>query len=134
MSMQITFPGGKKVAAEYRGFTIVADQPEMAGGQNSAPSPFEYFLASIGTCAGFFVLSFCQQRNIPVDGIRLIQREERDSESHMVTKISLEIQLPEGFPEQYRVPVIRAAEHCTVKRHLQSPPAFDIHTTVVVNS
>ncbi|TAK34557.1 MAG: osmotically inducible protein OsmC [Chloroflexota bacterium] len=130
MSTEITFPGGKKVSAQYRGFTILTDQPETVGGQNSAPSPFDYFLASIGTCAGFFVLSFCQQRNIPTDGIRLIQREERDPETHMVRKIALEIQLPEGFPERYRAPVTRAAEHCTVKRHLQNPPTIEIQTTV----
>ena len=130
MDLNVTLGEGKKVSASFRGFTVVTDQPESAGGENSAPAPFELFLASIGTCAGFYVLSFCQQRNIPTDGIRLIQREERDRETHLVTRITLEIQLPEGFPEHYKAPVIRAADQCAVKRHLHNPPAIEIFTTI----
>ena len=67
MNMEIVFPAGKKVNALYRGFTIETDQPENGGGDGSAPSPFDLFLASIGTCVGFYVLSFCHERSIPTD-------------------------------------------------------------------
>ncbi len=126
---EVFFPGGKKVAANYRGFTIVTDQPATAGGEGSAPSPFELFLASLATCAGFFVLSFCQQRNLPTDGIRVVQRQEADPETHLISKVKIEIQLPAGFPEAYRPAVIRAAELCTVKRHLHTPPAIEVTAT-----
>jgi ribosomal protein S12 methylthiotransferase accessory factor len=48
----------------------------------------------------------------------------------MATKISLDIRLPAGFPEQYASAVIRAAETCLVKKHLEKPPAFEITTSV----
>ncbi len=128
-AFEVYFPGGKKVAANYRGFSIVTDQPVAAGGEGSAPSPFELFLASLATCAGYFVLSFCQQRNLPTDGIRVVQRQETDPETHLVSKVKIEIQLPADFPEAYRPAVIRAAELCTVKRHLHRPPAIEVATT-----
>ncbi|MDA8242639.1 MAG: osmotically inducible protein OsmC, partial [Elusimicrobia bacterium] len=56
--MEITFPGGKKVNALWHGFEIATDQPKSSGGDNSAPAPFDLFLASLGTCAGIFVLGF----------------------------------------------------------------------------
>lgn len=128
-ALEVSFPGGKKVAAHYRGFDILTDQPASAGGENSAPAPFELFLASLATCAGYFVLTFCQQREIPTEGIRLMQRWRRDQQSHMIDRMILEIQLPASFPEKYRSAVVRAADLCTVKRHLQNPPDIEVLAT-----
>ena len=127
MDMLIDFPGGSRVDAHFGSFTVATDQPPAA----SAPSPFEIFLASIGTCAGIYVLGFCKQRNLPTDGIRIIERINHSPVSHMVESIGLEIQVPEGFPEQYRDSLIRSAQLCAVKKHLENPPRFDITTAVV---
>ena len=131
MDMEITFPGGKKVNAMCKGFTIRTDQPPHRGGTGSAPSPFDLFLASIGTCAGFYVLSFCHERAIPTDNIKLVQTMERDSEKGMVRKIQIEIQLPPSFPEKYKQAVVKAAQLCTVEKHLEAPPHIEIRTTVL---
>ena len=128
--MIITFPGGKRVDAEYKGFTVQTDQPATAGGEGSAPAPFDLFLASIGTCAGIYVLSFCQERQIPIEGARLVQRTERDPETRLIGRIAIDIELPPGFPEKYREAVKSAAELCTVKKHIARPPAFDIQVKI----
>jgi putative redox protein len=130
MEMIVDFPGGARVNAHFGSFTVATDQPPAAGGENSAPSPFEVFLASLATCAGFYVMGFCRMRGIPYEGIRLIQRLERDAATKMVSKVLLEIQLPKEFPEQYTAAVIRAAESCLVKKHLEKPPVFEISTSV----
>ncbi len=130
MEMEIFFPGGKRVDALYKGFTIKTDQPQMGGGDGSAPAPFDLFMAAIGTCAGIYVLSFCQERAIPTEGIRLIQRTERDREKRMISKIDIEILLPKGFPEKYRAAVIRSAELCAVTKHLHDPPAIEVRATI----
>ena len=116
--------------AEYNGFTHKTDQPLDAGGENSAPSPFELFLASLGTCAGFYVLSFCQQRGIDTAGIELRQSMEWDPQSHLIGQIDIEIILPASFPEKYRAAVVQAAQLCTVKKHLENPPKFNLFTTI----
>lgn len=127
--MRIYFPGGKKVYADYKGFTHKTDQPTYAGGEGSAPSPFELFLASLGNCAGFYVQEFCRNRGIDVEGIELIQSLEVDPETRMVAKINLEIKLPPSFPEKYKSAVIQSAGLCAVKKHMENPPKFNITTT-----
>jgi len=128
MEMRISFEGNKKVAADISGFKVLTDQPKEDGGDASAPSPFQLFLASLGTCAGYFVLSFCQKRGISTDGIELVQTAHWDEEKHLVSKVSLAILVPSSFPEKYRNSLVSAANLCTVKRHLQEPPQFEIAT------
>lgn len=131
MDMEIIFPGGRKVNAIYKGFTIKTDQSKDGGGEDSAPTPFDLFLASIGTCAGVYVLFFCQARNIPTEKIKLMLRIERNRESKMVSRIVIEILLPSDFPEKYREQLAKVADKCTVKKHLENPPHFDIYTKII---
>jgi putative redox protein len=129
--MKVSFPGGKKVNVEFSGFTVLTDQSAKNGGEGSAPEPFSYFLASLAACAGVYVLGFCQNRSIPTEGISLTQRVEwDDSRERPLKKISLEISLPESFPDKYRLAVVNSAGRCTVKQVLNHPPEFDIHTIV----
>ena len=127
MEMMIDFPGGSRVDAHFGSFTVATDQPPVA----SAPSPFEVFLASIGTCAGIYVLGFCSQRGLPTEGIRIVEQINHDRMTGMLESVGLEIQVPPGFPEKYRSALIRSAELCAVKQTIQRPPRFDITTRVV---
>jgi putative redox protein len=125
MEMMIDFPGGLRVDAHFGPQTLHTDQPPEA----SAPTPFATFLASIGTCAGIYVLGFCQQRGLPTEDIRILQRMHTNPLSGLVDSIDLEIQLPASFPEKYRQAVIRSAEQCAVKKHLEKPPHIAVTTT-----
>ena len=129
MEMLIDFPGGKRVNATYKGFTIKTDQPKNDGGDNSAPEPYDLFLASIGTCAGVYIVYFCESRGIPADDITMSLRFERNDASHLMEKISIDIRIPPEFPDKYRKAVIRAAEMCTVKRNLNHPPEIIVTAT-----
>ncbi len=126
MEMVIDFPGGLRVDAHFGDFTVQTDQPAHAGGDGSAPTPFATFLASLGTCAGIYVLGFCRQRGLPTDGIRLVQKTVMDPATRLISDISLEIQLPANFPQKYREAVIRAAEQCTVKKNFERPPRIKV--------
>jgi ribosomal protein S12 methylthiotransferase accessory factor len=130
--MSVTFPGGKRVNASYAGFTVRTDQPPDKGGDGWAPTPFDLFLASIATCAGIYVKGYCDARGIATEGLGLEMEIERDSDGRMVTRLVLEILLPEDFPEKHRDGVLRAAEHCTVTKHILSPPAFEIRAATAV--
>lgn len=125
----ISFPGGMRVDAEYGPHFISTDQPPPQG-EGSAPTPFSVFLASIGTCAGIYVLNFCQQRKIPTEMIHLVQRMEFDPFTRLISRIELEIQVPPDFPEKYYPALVRAADQCAVKRHLENPPQIDTFTKV----
>jgi ribosomal protein S12 methylthiotransferase accessory factor len=124
MEMEIVFPGGARVDAVMDDMVIPTDQ------NGSAPAPFGLFLASIGTCAGIYVLSFCKQRGLPTEGLRIVQRMARNPITHMIEHIELDIQVPPDFPEKYKDAVIRAADQCAVKKHMVQPPQFVIRTSV----
>jgi len=126
--ISVSFPGGLKVDAEYKGFVIKTDQPTYQGGGGSAPSPFDLFLASIATCAGYYVLAFCQSRGISAEKLEVSMRTEKNPETKRVEKISIEIKLPPGFPEKYKDAVIKAVDSCAVKTHMMSPPSFEVKT------
>jgi putative redox protein len=129
MDMEVYVPGNKKVFAKFGDFLVETDQPVRAGGDASAPTPFELFLASIATCAGIFVLGFLQKRGLSTEGAGVSLHADRDPETHMVKAVSLQIKLPPDFPDKYNDAIIRAAEQCTVKRHLEDPPRFDTSIT-----
>ena len=124
--MEISFPGGLAVDAHFDGFCVRTDQPKHSGGENLAPAPFDLFLASLGTCAGFYALRFCQERQLPSEGLRLCLEVERDVEKHRLRRVRLIVHLPPAFPEKYRRAIILAVNQCSVKRTILDPPEFDV--------
>jgi ribosomal protein S12 methylthiotransferase accessory factor len=126
MEIRIDFPGGSRVDAHFGNFTVPTDQPPTA----TAPTPFELFLSSIATCAGIYVLGFCQQRGLPTEGIQIVQRTHVTPLTGMIEVIDLDILVPPSFPEKYRDSLIRSAELCKVKKHLENPPRFNVTTSV----
>lgn len=130
MDMEITFPGGARVDALFDGFTVQTDQPPQGGGEGSAPTPFGLFLASLGTCAGIYILGFCRQRNISTEGIRIRQSLDFNPMTRLVERVNLDIDLPPDFPQQYAPALIKSASLCAVKKHLENPPEFKIETHI----
>jgi putative redox protein len=124
--IEVSFPGGVRVDAAFKGFTILTDQPVREGGGGTVPAPFDLFLVSLATCAGYYVVSFCVERKIPTEGLALAMTWEVNREIHLIGKIRIAITLPAGFPEKYKAAVIRAADLCTVKRQMFVPPEFEI--------
>jgi ribosomal protein S12 methylthiotransferase accessory factor len=124
----ITLPGGRRVDAHVSGHTIHTDQPKDNGGEDSAPSPFELFLASMGACAGIFIQGFCAKRGIPCEGVRVVERPEFDADGTLRT-VDFDIQVPENFPDRYREALVRVAEQCSVKRAIHAQPQFRLHTS-----
>ena len=124
MQMEIAFPGGKRVDAHLNGLTVTTDQ------DGSAPTPFLLFLASLGTCAGIYVLEFCRHRDLPAEGIRILQRVHGDRESGMLDTVEIDIRVPPDFPEKYHAALVRSADQCAVKKHLDHPPEIRVRTVV----
>ena len=130
MEMIIDFPGGARVDAHFGPYTVSTDQPPTGGGEGSAPTPFAVFLSSIGTCAGIYVLGFFKQRGLPTDGIRILQRMHGNQMTGMIEQIDIEIQTPSSFPDKYLPSLVRSAELCAVKKHMENPPTFNVTTKI----
>ncbi len=125
MDIRVTFGGNKKVDAALRGFTVHTDQPVAGAGDNTAPSPFELFMASLATCAGYYVLEFLNQRSIPTDDTAVTFHAERDPETKMFRKFTVNVLLPETFPDKYKNAILKVVDACAVKKHLYEPPQFE---------
>lgn len=128
MDIVVTFPGNKKVDAEYKGFTIHTDQPAHAGGDGTAPAPFDLFLASIATCGGIYIVNYLERHRMPLDGVRLLMRTTKDEKTRMITKMTIDIELPPDFPERYKGSLIKSVDLCSVKKHIITAPEFDLRT------
>ncbi|MFQ5538465.1 MAG: OsmC family protein [Gemmatimonadota bacterium] len=125
--MEIVFPGGQRVDAVMGNMVVPTNQ------DGSAPAPFGLFLASIGTCAGIYVLSFCQHRGLPTEGIKMVQRMHMNPFTRMLNQVDLDIIVPPEFPEKYHAALIRAADQCAVKKHMEEPPVFNVRTKVTAD-
>ena len=128
--MIVTLPGGKRVDTQIGKHVLRTDQPASAGGEDSAPTPFDLFLASLGTCAGIFVAGFCQKRGLPTEGIRIAQRNHFDPESGLLVRVELDVVVPPGFPEKYLEALVRVADQCKVKKAIQAQPVFEVKAVV----
>ena len=128
--MTVTFPENKKVDASIHGLTIHTDQSEKAGGDGTAPAPFTLFLSSMATCTGFYALAFCQKRDLPTDGMELTLDTEKDPETKMITKITMHLKTPDGFPVKYKNAILKSMNLCAVKKHLEKPPIIEIFTDI----
>ncbi len=129
MSMEVVFGDNLKIDVNYRGMTIKTDQPDIAGGDGSAPSPMDLFFASIAACAGFYAKSFCIQRNIPYEGIKITQKMNRNPETRLADNIVLNIDFPGDFPDKYKPALIKSVEACAVKKHITAGIKFDVETS-----
>lgn len=130
MAIRVFFPGNKKVYAEQNGFIIQTDQPQQGGGDGTAPSPFELFLASLATCGGIYVKGFCDSRGLSTEGIELLQNLKYDAVLNRVSEINIDIKVPSDFPEKYYDALVKSVNQCAVKKVLSDPPAFNVKTSV----
>jgi ribosomal protein S12 methylthiotransferase accessory factor len=130
MGIRVFFPGNKKVYADIGNFIVETDQPLQGGGDNTAPAPYELFLASIATCAGIYVKGFCDSRGINADNIELYQDLKWDPIKQSPSEINIKIKVPKDFPAKYHEMLINAVNYCAVKRTIQNQPEFKVETIV----
>ena len=120
--MKVEFPGGLKVNAKSSKHLIKTDQ------NGSEPSPFELFLASLATCGGIFALSFCNSKGISTQGMDISMDLEMNKQTGMINKIIYDVKLPDDFPVKYEKALIKSIELCSVKKHMMTPPEFEVNT------
>lgn len=109
-----------------RGHLVATDQPLESGGSNEAASPFELFFVSLATCAGYYALRFCESRELPMEGLGVELELERPGGQGPIEAVRIRVTLPEGFPERYREPLLRAVDQCAVKKFVLAPSPIEV--------
>lgn len=128
-TIEVNFPGGKRVDGKIENMIIKTDQPVKDGGGGTAPEPFNLFLVSIATCAGIYALEFCQAREIETEDMALTMNCEFDPSGRVYQKLSIDLRVPAGFPDKYKKAIVRTMDLCSVKKHIINPPEFEIKTS-----
>ncbi|WP_290699539.1 OsmC domain/YcaO domain-containing protein [Amphritea sp.] len=128
MEIKVNFLENLRLEAKFDDFTVTADQPIRYKGDGSAPSPFDYFLASSALCAAYFVKVYCKARDIPTDDIRLSQNNIVDPENRYNQIFQIQVELPESISDKDRTGILRSIERCTVKKVVQEGPDFKIES------
>lgn len=126
MEIKVNFLDKLRLEAKFDDFTVITDQPIRYKGDGSAPSPFDYFLASSALCAAYFVRVYCLARDIPTENIRLSQNNIVDPENRYNQKFQIQVELPEDISEKDRQGILRSIDRCTVKKVIQTGPEFSI--------
>ena len=128
MEIKVNFLDNLRLEAKFDDFTVTADQPIRYKGDGSAPSPFDYFLASSALCAAYFVKVYCKARDIPTDNIRLSQNNILDPEDRYNQIFQIQVELPDDISAKDREGILRSIDRCTVKKVVQTGPEFKIET------
>lgn len=127
MQVNVRFLENLRLEASFDDFTITTDQPIRYKGDGTAPSPFDYFLASSALCAAYFVKVYCVARNIPTDDIKVSQNNIVDPENRYNQIFDIQIELPASISDKDREGILRAMDRCTVKKVIQESPEFKIN-------
>jgi len=133
MEIRVNFLDKLRLEARFDDFTVVTDQPIRYKGDASAPSPFDYFLASSALCAGYFVKLYCDTRKISTDNIRLSQNNVVDPVNRYKQILKIQVELPHEINEADRRGILRSIERCSVKRVVQEGPDFIIEEVDQLN-
>lgn len=121
----VSFPGNKKVNVSFKNFEVKTDQPIEAGGDGTAPTPYDLFLSSLAACAGIFAISFFQTRKLNTEGFEMYMDAAWDHQKHRLSKVTISMKLPKDFPQKYINALKESINLCSVKRTIADPPDFE---------
>jgi uncharacterized OsmC-like protein len=125
--MEARFVAGEAYEVTVRGHRLVVDQPAEAGGQDSAPTPTELFVASLASFVAFYAGRFLTRHGYSRDGLAVSAGYEMASDRPArVRNIRLIVRVPADLPPQRLVALRAVVSHCTVHNSLASPPSVSI--------
>ena len=117
---------GDRFTIGIRDHLIDVDQPVTDGGEDTAPTPTELFVASLASCVAFYARRYLARHHLPSAGLRVTTDYRMGSHPARVSDIRIGITLDSAVPHDRRQALLAVATHCTVHNSLTHPPAIDI--------
>jgi putative redox protein len=121
----VTYAGGDRLRIDVRGHELGADQPVEDGGEDTAPTPTELFLASLTACVAFYAERFLRRHTLSTEGLKVSCSYGWATNPNRVGEINLTVEAP-GITAAKREAFTRVIEHCTVHNTLEHPPEVRI--------
>ncbi len=126
VAVRVEHESGDRFRVSMRQHTLHVDQPEMDGGEDTAPTPTELFIASLAACVGFYVRRFLSRHGHPVDGLAVTSKVEYATRPYRVSRISLRVDGVSQLPPEVQESLLSVAARCTVHNSLRQPPEVSI--------
>ena len=123
MKSHVRYSKGVQFEAESRGHRVRTDLEAMSGGWDSAMSPPEMLLASLGTCAGFYALQYLNAHKIPAGELEVEVVAEKAKEPARLGTFRIEVR---GCGDANVDGVRRAVEKCLIHNTLMHPPKIEV--------
>jgi putative redox protein len=125
--MDVRFIAGESYEVSVRGHQVLVDQPADAGGQDTAPTPTELFVASLATCVAFYAGRYLTRHGYSRDGLAVSAGFDMASDRPArVSGIRLTVVPPADLPTDRRPALLAVISHCTVHNSLSLPPPIAI--------
>ena len=117
---------GDRFAVSARDHLLTVDQPVADGGDDTAPTPTELFVASLVSCVAFYARRYLARHGLLTDGLRVTGDYDMAPRPVRVARVRIDITLPEGMPDGRREALLAVASHCTVHNSLTAPPEVSV--------
>jgi uncharacterized OsmC-like protein len=125
-SMTLSWMGGVQFRVEVRNHHLVVDQPVEEDGQDQGVTPVEMFVASLGTCMGYFAARFFQRHKIHTDGFKISMEWDYAEQPHRVGDITAHLSFPVKLEPTMKARLQKVLEGCTVHQSLIHPPKVTV--------
>ena len=126
VAVRVEHESGDRFRLSVRQHTLHLDQPEVDGGEDTAPTPTELFIASLAACVGFYVHRFLSRHGHQVDGLAVTSEVEYATRPYRVSRISLGVSGVSHLPPEVQESLLSVAARCTIHNSLRQPPEVSI--------
>ena len=127
--MTVHHLGGDRFEVNVRCHKVTVDQPADVGGEDTAPTPTELFIAGLASCVAFYARRYLARHDLSPDGLAVTADFSMGGKPNRVTDITVRITPPAALPDERRDALLAIASHCTVHNTLDQPPTVDIAYT-----
>jgi uncharacterized OsmC-like protein len=127
MKTKVEFTGKRKFKITAKGHEVMTDLPEKGGGDDSAPTPSELFIGSIGSCAALYVARYLETAKLNPEGLFVDMDWEFSEDKSKISHIDMTIHVPNAVLGARKKAVAAAANKCVIHRTLHDCLKIDIN-------
>ncbi|MBQ4493197.1 MAG: OsmC family protein [Elusimicrobiaceae bacterium] len=115
--LEAKYVDAKKVEVRVNNYIVHTDMPREVGGDNSAPNPFEMFMASFLACQAVFAMAFVEKNNMKKEDFSF-RAEPVFDDKGLISKMTTIVKIPSDFPTEKEATFINVLKTCKVGKHI----------------
>ena len=126
MEVLVEHLGGVQFEIKARQHKVVSDQLAENGGFDEGMTPPEFFLASLGSCAGFYAAQYLRKNKLATEGTTVHVTADKAKDPARLDNFRIEVEVPAELSDKDREGVERSVHHCLIHNTLLNPPKITI--------